>query len=137
MLSTKDLVFKERLVKKLTERYIRLYMVEEIVPRNVIKLKLLASIRIYPVVNISRIMRYKELVKGQRVKEPKLVEVDRVEKWEVEKILNKRKVSRVMKYLVQQKKFMTENDIWENEKNLENTKELVNKLKRRIKAKVR
>ena len=32
---------------------------------------------------------------------------------------------------------MTENDIWENEKNLENTKELVNKLKRRIKAKVR
>ena len=101
MLSTKDLVFKERLVKKLTERYIRLYMVEEIVPRNVIKLKLLASIRIYPVVNISRIMRYKELVKGQRVKEPKLVEVDRVEKWEVEKILNKRKVSRVMKYLVQ------------------------------------
>jgi len=82
-------------------------------------------------------MRYKELVKGQRVKEPKPVEVDRVEKLEVGKILNKRKVSRVMKYLVQWKKFMTENNIWENEKNLENTKELVNKLKRRIKAKVR
>jgi len=32
---------------------------------------------------------------------------------------------------------MTENNIWENEKNLENIKELVNKLKRRIEAKVR
>jgi len=101
MLSTKDLVFKERLVKKLTERYMRLYMIEEIVSRNIIKLKLLASIRIYPVVNISRIMKYKELVKRQRVKEPKPVEVDRVEKWKIENILNKRKVSRVMKYLVQ------------------------------------
>ena len=56
MLSTKDLVFKERLVKKLTERYMRLYMIEEIVSRNVMKLKLLASIKIYPVVNISRIV---------------------------------------------------------------------------------
>ncbi len=42
-----------------------------------------------------------------------------------------------MKYLVQWKKFMTENNIWKNEKNLENTKELVNKLKKRIEAKVR
>ena len=82
-------------------------------------------------------MRYKKLVKGQRVKKSKPVEVDKVEKWEIKKILNKRKVSRVMKYLVQWKKFMTENNIWKNEKNLENTKELVNKLKRRIEAKVR
>ena len=31
MLSTKDLVFKERLVKKLTERYVGLYKITEVV----------------------------------------------------------------------------------------------------------
>ena len=42
--------------------------------------------RIHLVVNVSRVKRYKELMKRQRVEEPKLVEVDGVEKWEVEKI---------------------------------------------------
>jgi len=41
---------------------------------------------------MSRIVRYREPVKGQRVKEVKPVEVEGVEEWEVEKILNKRKV---------------------------------------------
>jgi len=45
------------------------------------------------------------------VEEPKLVEVDRVKEWEVKKILNKRKVRRVMKYLVCWKRFTAENDI--------------------------
>ena len=53
MLSTRDLVFKEKLVKKLTERYIELYVVEEVVSKNMVKLKLLATIRIHQVVNIS------------------------------------------------------------------------------------
>ena len=68
------------------------YVVEEIVSRNAVKLKLLASIKIYLIVNVSRFGRYRKLVKGQRVKEPKLVKV--------EKILNKRKVMGVIKYLV-------------------------------------
>jgi len=38
MLSTKDLVFKERLVRKLVDRYIGLYVIEEIVFTNVVKL---------------------------------------------------------------------------------------------------
>ena len=75
----KDLVFKERPVKKLTERYVRPYIVEEVMSKNVVKLKLLVSMRIYPVINVSRIVRYREPVKRQRVKEPKLVEVDGVE----------------------------------------------------------
>jgi len=50
--------------------------------------------------NVSRIVRYRELVKKQRVEELKLVEVDGVEEWEVEKILNKRKVRKVIRYLV-------------------------------------
>ena len=38
MLSTKDLVFKERLVHKLVEEYVGLYEIEEVVLSNVVKL---------------------------------------------------------------------------------------------------
>jgi len=39
--------------------------------------------------------------RGQKKEEVKLIEVEGVEEWEVERILNKRKVREVMKYLVQ------------------------------------
>jgi len=38
MLSTKDLVFKERPTQKLMERYVGPYVVEEVVSSNVVKL---------------------------------------------------------------------------------------------------
>jgi len=38
MLNTKDLVFKERLVRKLVDQYIRPYMIEEVVSTNPVKL---------------------------------------------------------------------------------------------------
>ena len=38
LLSTKDLVFKERPIKKLMERYVRPYKIEEVVLSNVVKL---------------------------------------------------------------------------------------------------
>ena len=56
--------------------------------------------RIHPVVNISQIVQYKEQVKGQKKEERKPVEVKGVEEWKVEKILNKRKIRGVDKYLV-------------------------------------
>jgi len=39
-------------------------------------------------------------MEGQKIKEVKLVEVEGAKKWEVERILNKRKVRGVVKYLV-------------------------------------
>jgi len=39
-------------------------------------------------------------VEGQKIEEVKLVEVEGVEKWDVEKILNKQKIREVVKYLV-------------------------------------
>ena len=69
-----------------------LYMAEEVVSKNVVKLKLPTSIRIHLMVNISGVVRYREPIKEQKVEEPKPIEVDRVEKLEVEKILNKIKV---------------------------------------------
>ena len=91
MLSTKDLVFKERPVCKLVERYVGPYKIEEVISSNVMKLQLPSSMRIYLVVNVSWIVWYKKQVKEQKKKEEKLVEVEGVEEWEVEKILNKRK----------------------------------------------
>jgi len=92
MLSTKDLVFKKRPAKKLMERFVGSYEIEETVLKNTVKLKLPPLMRIHLVVNVSRITRYREPVKGKKVKEPKPVEVEGVEEWEVEKILNKRKL---------------------------------------------
>ena len=79
MLSTKDLVFKERPAKKLMERYIGPYEIKEVISKNVVKLKLPAPMRIYLVVNVSRIVRYREPVKGQRMEELKPIEVKGVE----------------------------------------------------------
>jgi len=101
LLSTKDLVFKERPTKKLTERYVGLYVIEEVVLTNAVKLRLPSSMRIHLVVNVSWIVRYKEQVKGQRKEEGKPVEVEGIKEWEVEKILNKKKIREVEKYLVQ------------------------------------
>jgi len=67
----------------------------------------------------------------------KPIEMEGVEEWEVERILNKQKVRGVVKYLVQWKGFMVEHDSWKKEKDLENAKELVAKFEKRINAKVR
>ena len=71
-------MFKERLTKKLMERYIGLYVIEGVVSSNAVKLRLPSSMRIHLVVNISWIVRYKEQVKGQKKEEEKLVEVEEV-----------------------------------------------------------
>ena len=60
------------------------------------------------------------------------IEVDKVEEWEVNKILNKRKIKEVVKHLVQWKGFTVEHSIWKREKNLENIKEAVVEFKRRL-----
>ena len=78
-MSTKDLVFKERPSKKLMERYVGSYVIKEIVSSNAVKLQLPSSMRIHPVVNVSRIVRYKEQTKGQKKEEGKPVEVEGVE----------------------------------------------------------
>ena len=45
-------------------------------------------------------MRYKKQVGGQKKEKVKPIEIERVEEWEVEKILNKKKERDVTKYLV-------------------------------------
>ena len=125
LLSTKDLVFKERPSKKLTEKYMGPYAIEEVVLSNAVKLQLPSSMRIYPVVSVSWIVRYKEQVKGQKKEEGKPVEVEGVEEWEVEKVLNKKKIRGIERYLIRWKGFTAEGDTWEKKENLKNAEELI------------
>ena len=83
MLSTKDLMFKERLARKLVYWYIGLYIIDEIVSTNAVKLQLPMSMRIHPVVSISWVVWYRDQVKGQKKEKEKPVEVEGVEEWEV------------------------------------------------------
>ena len=64
-------------------------------------------------------------MEGQRKEVPQPVVIKEEEEWEVEKIINKRKVQERDKYLVQWKGCMAEEDIWESRENLKNAIELV------------
>jgi len=56
MLSMKDLVLKEQPAKKLVDRYICPYAIDEVVFTNAVKLQLPTSIRIHLIVNISQVV---------------------------------------------------------------------------------
>ncbi len=60
-----------------------------------------------------------------------------MEEWEIEKILNKRKMWGVDRYLVHQKGFTAKNDTWEKGEDLGNIKELVDKFEERLNVEVR
>jgi len=64
-------------------------------------------------------------VRGQKKEEGKPVEVEGVEEWEVEKVLNKKKMRGVEKYLIRWKSFTAEGDTWERRENLKNAEELI------------
>jgi len=127
LLSTKDLKWqmKGRRSEKLTEYFVGPYKVKGIISSNAIELELPKSIRIHPVVNVSRVRLYKLQVKGQKKTPPKLVIIKGEEEFKVEKIINKRTVRGKEKFLVRWKGYTVEEDTWENRENLENAKELV------------
>ena len=121
---------KGRRSEKLTEHFVGPYKVKGIVSSNAIELELPKSIKIHPVVNVSRVRLYKPQVEGQKKTPPKPVIIKGKEEFEVEKILNKRTVQGKVKFLVQWKGYMAEEDTWENRENLENAKKLVEEFKR-------
>jgi len=132
LLSTKDLKWqmKGKRSEKLTEHFVGPYKVKGIISSNTIELELPKSIKIHPVVNISRVQLYKPQVEGQKKTPPKPVIIEGEEEFEVEKILNKRMVWGKDKFLVRWKGYMVEEDTWENRENLGNAKELVEEFER-------
>jgi len=102
LLSTKDLKYQMvgRRTEKLTKRFVGPYKVKSIVSMNTIELELPSTIRIHLVVNVSRVQRYTSQVEGQKKEMPQPVVIKEEEEWEVEKIMNKRRVRGKDKYLV-------------------------------------
>jgi len=72
MLSTKDLKYQmmERRTEKLTERFVGPYKIKKIISLNTVELELPSTVKIHPVVNVSRIQRYVGQVEGQRKEQP-------------------------------------------------------------------
>jgi len=62
LLSTKDLKYQmqEKRTEKLTEWFVEPYNIKKIISINVIELNLPSIVKIHPVVNVSRVYRYKD-----------------------------------------------------------------------------
>jgi len=132
LLSTKNLKWqmKGRQTEKLMERFVGPYKIKGIISSNAVELKLPKSIKIHPVVNVSRVRLYKPQVEGQKKTPPKPVIIEGEKEFKVEKILNKRIIWGKEKFLVQWKGYIAEGDTWENRENLGNAKELVEEFER-------
>ena len=115
----------KRTTKKLTEKFIGPYVVRKIMSENAVELELLALLRIHPVVNVRRIVKYREQVEGQKKIPPPSIKVDSEKEYEVEKILDRQERRGKTKYLVKWKEYIVEENTWEELENLKNAMEKV------------
>jgi len=127
LISTKDFLKEliKRATKKLIEKFIGLYVVRKIVSENVVELELPASLRIHLVVNVRRIVKYREQVEGQKKIPPPLVEVAGKKKYKVEEILDRQEKRGKTRYLVKWKGYMIEENTWERLENLKSAMEKI------------
>jgi len=91
LISTKDFLMElmKRAIKKLMEKFIGPYVVRKIVSENVVELELLVLLRIHLVVNMRRIVKYREQVEEQKKIPLPPVKVASENEYEVEEILDR------------------------------------------------
>ena len=132
LISTKDFSIElmKRATKKLMEKFIGPYMVKKIVSENTVELELPALLRIHPVVNVRRIVKYREQVEGQKKIPPHPVEIDCKKKYEVEEILDRQERRGKTRYLVKWKGYTAEENMWERLENLKNAREKIEEFKK-------
>jgi len=95
----------KRVIKKLMEKFIGLYVVRKIVSENAVELELLTSLRIHLVVNVRKIVKYREQIEEQKKipLPPVKVASEKVaseKEYEVEEILDRQERRGKTKYLV-------------------------------------
>ncbi len=78
-------------------------------------------LRIYLVVNVSRIVLYKRQIERQKKIPPLPVQIEGEKEYKIEKILDRQDVRGKLKYLVRWKEYTAEEDTWKRLENLENT----------------
>jgi len=69
LLSTKDQM-AGRCMEKFTKHFVGPYKVKAIISSNTIELELPSTVKIHPVVNVSRVRKYKLQVEGQKKEMP-------------------------------------------------------------------
>ena len=99
----------------------------KLVRTNAVELRLPRSMRIHPVVNISRVKPYRERLPGQPVSTPgpSNVTEDREEEYEVERIVDSRYKGKRLEYLVHWKGWSDSDRTWEPVSNLGNAADAV------------
>ena len=140
LISKKDFSMElmKRAMKKLTEKFIGPHVVKKIMLENAVELELLALLRIHLVVNVRRIVKYREQVEGQKKILPPPVEVASEKEYEVEEILNRQERRGKTKYLVKWKEYTAEENTWEGLENLKNAMKKVEEFeKERFKEEIR
>ena len=116
-----------RASKKLSERWVGPYVITKLVGNNAVELKLPRSMKIHPVVNISRVKPYKERLPGQPLQKPGPVTVteDRDVEYEVDYIVDSCWKGKRLEYLVHWSGFSDEDRTWEPEGQLDNTRDVI------------
>ncbi|THH07173.1 hypothetical protein EW145_g3557 [Phellinidium pouzarii] len=118
----------DRPTRKLAEKRIGPYPITRIISPNAVQLRLPPSIKIHPVVNVSRVRPHVESsIPGQRAEPTPPVQVGEEEEWEVEEILDSRIYQGKLQFLVKWKGYTDESNTWEAERNCANSPELVKK----------
>ena len=132
LISTKDFSMElmKRATKKLTEKFIRPYVVRKIVSENAVELELPVLLKIYLVVNVRRIVKYREQVEEQKKIPPPPVEADGEKKYKVKEILDRQERRGKTEYLVKWKEYIVEENIWERLDNLKNARGKIKKFKK-------
>ena len=127
LISTKDFLMElmKRVTKKLMEKFIGPYVVRKNMSENTVELELPALLKIHLVVNVRRIVKYREQVEGQKKIPPPSIKVDSEKEYEVEKILDRQERRGKTKYLVKWKEYIVEENTWEELENLKNAMEKV------------
>jgi len=132
LISTKDFSAKlmKRATKKLTEKFIGPYVVKKIISENVVELELPASLRVHLVVNMRRLVKYREQVERQKKIPPPPIKVACEKEYEVEEILDRQERRGKTKYLVKWKGYTVEENTWDGLENLKNTMKKVEKFEK-------
>jgi len=133
LISTKDFSMElmKRTMKKLMEKFIGPYVVKKIVSENAVELELPALLRIYSVVNVRRIVKYREQVEGQKKIPPPSIEVAGEKEYEVKEIVDRQERREKTKYLVKWKVYTAEKNMWEGLENLKNAREKIEEFEKK------
>ena len=113
--------------KKLSECWVGPYAIIKLVGNNAVELTLPCSMKIHPVVNISRVKPYKERLPGQPLQKPGPITVteDRDVEYEVDYIVDSCWKGKRLEYLVHWSGFNKEDRTWEPEGQLGNAHDVI------------